>query len=229
MKKEIDNIFVDVRNAFRLLNRYQKRVLHIVTYIREQTPFTDMWGARDWYFDEIGNRRDSPDKTYAKLKVSKDTPGWDFLYGYMFEYYFGLAKIGTKKVEMSILQVSDDGYFISEQAKKQLYNISSFEPSESSHSYLMFNIAIYTSKMCKHWFKDPSCPSDNCIDFLTKFLSSQSDIKVFKHDDGEIEISKKYEMQRFATQHDADDVIRNFGKIIKEQSGIELFKSNFYE
>ena len=25
MRKEIDNIFVDVRNAFRLLSRYQKR------------------------------------------------------------------------------------------------------------------------------------------------------------------------------------------------------------
>ena len=42
MKKEIDNIFVDVRNAFRLLARFQERVLNIVNYIREQTPYTDM-------------------------------------------------------------------------------------------------------------------------------------------------------------------------------------------
>ena len=40
MSKEIDNIFVDVRNAFRLLNRYQKRILQIVSYVREQTPYT---------------------------------------------------------------------------------------------------------------------------------------------------------------------------------------------
>lgn len=46
MRKEIDNIFVDVRNAFRLLSRYQKRILNIVNYIREQTPYTDMWEAR---------------------------------------------------------------------------------------------------------------------------------------------------------------------------------------
>ena len=31
MKKEIDNIFVDVRNAFRLLSRYQKRILNIIS------------------------------------------------------------------------------------------------------------------------------------------------------------------------------------------------------
>ena len=33
MKKEIDNIFIDVRNAFRLLSRFQERVLNIVNYI----------------------------------------------------------------------------------------------------------------------------------------------------------------------------------------------------
>lgn len=52
-EKEIDNIFVDVRNAFRLLSRYQKRILNIVNYIREQTPYTDMWGSKNWYSDEI--------------------------------------------------------------------------------------------------------------------------------------------------------------------------------
>lgn len=44
MNREIDNIFADVRNAFRLLNRYQERVLDIVNYIKEQTPFTRMTG-----------------------------------------------------------------------------------------------------------------------------------------------------------------------------------------
>ena len=68
MSKEIDNIFIDVRNAFRLLNRYQKRILHIVSYIREQTTYTDMWGSK-WYFNEIGKRRNSPDAEYAKYNT----------------------------------------------------------------------------------------------------------------------------------------------------------------
>ena len=78
MKKEIDNIFVDVRNAFRLLARFQERVLNIVNYIREQTPYTDMWGSKNWFSDEIRNRRNSPDKDYAKLNVYKDMSGLDF-------------------------------------------------------------------------------------------------------------------------------------------------------
>ena len=229
MSKEIDNIFVDVRNAFRLLNRYQKRVLHIISYIRDQTPYTDMWGKRNWYFNEIGTRRGSPDPEYAKLRVYKDMWGWDFLYGYIFEYYFGMKKIGKKNVEMSILQISDDGCFIAEQGEKQLSDISKFEPSETSHSYLLFNIDVFTTKYCNLWLTDPTCPDDNQRDFLTQFLSSPSDVKIVKQDNGEVSVLKKYEMQKFATQHDADSVIRNFGKIVKEQSGIELFKSNFYE
>lgn len=46
MNKELDNAFTDVRNAFRLLARYQSRVLDIINYIREQTPYTDMWGLK---------------------------------------------------------------------------------------------------------------------------------------------------------------------------------------
>lgn len=118
MKKEIDNIFVDVRNAFRLLARFQERVLNIVNYIREQTPYTDMWGSKNWFSDEIRNRRNSPDKDYAKLNVYKDMSGLDFLYGHFFEYYFGATKRGRHTIEMSIFQVSDDGYFTSVRDKK---------------------------------------------------------------------------------------------------------------
>lgn len=228
MSKEIDNIFIDVRNSFRLLNRYQKRMLQIISYIREQTPFNDMWGSKDWYSAEIGKRRDSPDSEYAKLNVRKDMWGWDFLYGYIFEYYFGMEKINKKKVEMSIFQISDDGFFISDHANKHMTDISSFEPSESSHSYLIFNVAIYTTQYC-HWLADPSFPNDNYKDFLTKFLSSPSDTSIFKYDSGEVVVLKKYEMQKFATQQGADDVIRNFGKILKEQADVELFKSSFYK
>ena len=107
-------------------------------------------------------------------------------------------------------------------------DVSSFEPSESSHSYLIFNVAIYTTKYCQ-WLHDPAFPDDDYKAFLTKFLESTSDTSIFKYDNGEVEVLKKYEMQKFATQQGADDVIRNFGKIIKEQADVELFKSSFYK
>ena len=229
MSKEIDNIFVDVRNAFRLLNRYQKRILQIVSYVREQTPYTDMWGSRTRYFDEIGKRRNSPEPDYAKLSVHKDMWGWDFLYGYIFEYYFGRQRIDKKNAEMSIFQFSDDGYFISSQDKKHMTDIASFTPSEQSHSYLIFNLSVFPTKECNLWLSDPSFPDDEWDDFLTKFLSSSSDTKITRNEKGEVTILKKYEMQRFSSQQSADEVIRDFGRIAKDNTGIELFKKVFYE
>lgn len=229
MSKDIDNIFVDVRNAFRLLNRFQKRILHIVSYIREQTAYTDMWGKKNWFSDEIGKRRNSPASEYAKLSVHKDMWGWDFLYGYIFEYYFGKQRISKKHVEMSIFQISDDGFFISSQDKKHMTNVASFEAAESSHSYLVLLVTVFTTKYSELWLSDPNFPDDEMIDFLTKFLSFPIDTKITKNEKGEVAIIKKYELQRFASQHEADCVIRDFGRIVKENAEIELFKNSFYE
>lgn len=228
MSKEIDNIFIDVRNAFRLLNRYQKRVLHIVNYIREQTPYVDMWGSKGDFFSCIGNKRNSPDCDYAKLRVHKDMWGWDFLYGYIFEYYFGPIKFGRKTAEMSIFQISDDGFFISEHEKKHMTDVSSFSPADKSHSYLLLNISVFTTKYSQLWLKDPKFPDDSWKDFLSKFLSSSEIVRVINDDKGEVTILKKYEMQCFSTQQSADNVIRDFGKIVKENADIELFKADFY-
>lgn len=232
MSKEIDNIFVDVRNAFRLLNRYQKRVLSIVDYIREQTPYTEMWGGKADFFDCINTKRNSPDGEYANLNVHRYRWGWDFLYGYIFEYYFGKTKLEpeNKNAEMSVFQISDDGFFVSPIPieKKSMTDIASFASAESSHTFLVLNIAVFATEHSQLWLHDPEQPNDNYKDFLTKFLSSSNDCTI-KEKDGEIIILKKYEMQRFATQQSADSVIRDFARIVKERTGICLFKEEFYD
>lgn len=62
-----------------------------------------------------------------------------------------------------------------------------------------------------------------------KFYWFPIDTKITKNEKGEVAIIKKYELQRFASQHEADCVIRDFGRIVKDNAGIELFKNNFYE
>lgn len=227
MKKEIDNIFVDVRNAFRLLSRYQKRILNIVNYIREQTPYTDMWGSKSWYSNEVRNRRNSPDKEYAKLNVYKDMWGLDFLYGHFFEYYFGTTKIGRHTIEMSIFQVSDDGYFISNDDNKHMTDVSSYASPEVSHSYIIFNVSVYTTKYPQFWLGDPKRPNESQKDFLTRFLESSKDT-IMTCTDKEHTILKKYEMQCFTSQSEADKVITDFAKLVVDNTGVKFFKDNFY-
>lgn len=227
MSKEIDNIFVDVRNAFRLLTRYQKRILNIVCYIREQTPFTDMWGKKDWYSDAIGNRRNSPDSEYAKLNVFKEMWGLDFLYGHFFEYYFGCEKRGRYNIEMSLFQVSDDGFFISGAEDKHMTDVSSYADASSSHSYIIFNVSVYTTKYSHLWLSD-SEDDDDWKGFLTRFLSSAKDTIVTQSGNAHT-ILKKYEMQRFTSQASTDEVIADFARLVKDQTGVLIFKETFYK
>lgn len=48
---------------------------------------------------------------------------------------------------MSIFQVSDDGYFISNEENKDMTDVSSYASSEGSHSYIIFNVSVYTTKV----------------------------------------------------------------------------------
>lgn len=215
MSKELDNAFVDVRNAFRLLYRYQSRILDIVGYIREHTLYTDMWGRR-LFCTTIHTRNNCPDKDYAKLAVWSDMWAWDFMYNYVFEYYFGQVKIGRKTIEMSVIQVSDDGFYKSISNKPSQTDISTFLQAEESNSYLVLTAGW------KAWLRDEQ--EDDYDAFLHKFLSGSNDSCIYIDDKGYWAITKRYPMQRFSSQKEADKVLADFGKIVKDNTGIELFK-----
>lgn len=231
MSKELDNVFVDIRNAFRLLNTYQNRVLDIVNYIREQTDYKDMRGSKNWYSDEIKIKQNGQEPTYARLNVSTNIDGWNFLYGYFFEYYFGqLEKEDKSIVEMSVFQVSDDGFFISNDENKSMTNASKFKNAEDSHSYIVLNMTVTNKRANQIWLHDPKDPEENGPrDFLTNFLSSSDVIKECYDHEGNVLVIKKYEMQKFATQKGTDDVIREFGHIVLEHAKVRLFKDCFYD
>lgn len=230
-QEELNNIFLDVRNAFRLLNRYQSRVLSIVHYLKEQTSFRDIWGSRRDFFAPIRIGRNLEDD-YANIKIVKGMWGWDFLYGYIFEYYFGCCKKDYMQVEMSIFQISDDGYFLSKNEEKHMTNVSSFAPVEKSHSYLVFNFSSHPENKQSIWLSDDKSnykqePS-TWKDFLTSFLSSEEDSLVVTDGKGCANVLKKYEMQRFVSQESANEVIRDFAALVKKNANIEIFKSDFY-
>ena len=70
-------------------------------------------------------------------------------------------------------------------------------------------------------------PEEDWKDFLTRFLESSID-KIITSTDKEHTILKKYEMQRFTSQSEADKVIADFAKLVKDYTGVEFFKENFY-
>ena len=216
MSKELDNAFTDVRSGFRLLARYQSRVLDIVNYIREHTPYTDMWGLRR-YCNVISTRKNCPGDNYANLNVHCDMWSWDFMYNYLFEYYFGQVKIQRKTIDMSIIQVSDDGFYKSLANNPSPTDISTFLPSDESNSYLVFTAGW------NEWLRDDV--EDDNEAFLNKFLAQSKDVSMYKNDKGHWSITKRYPMQRFASQKEADQVISDFGKLVKDYTDINLFNN----
>lgn len=215
MSKELDNAFIDVRNGFRLLFQYQTRVQQIVNYIREHTPYTSMWGRR-LFCNTIHTTRKSDDSDYANLAIYHDMWAWDFFYDYLFEYYFGAKTIGGQNVEMSIIQVSDDGYFKSNSPKPSRTKIGTFYPAEDSNSWLIFSAGSNV------WLIDES--EDDYDKFLNKFIASDKDVSIYKNEKGHWFVTKKYTMQSFSSQADTDKVISDFGRIVFETAGIKIFK-----
>src|SRR5699024_654138 len=96
-----------------------------------------------------------------------------------------------------------------------------------SHSYIVFNVSVYTTKLSQLWLGDPNRPKESQKDFLTRFLESSKDTLITSTDK-EHTILKKYEMQRFTSQSETDKVIADFAKIVNDNTGVKFFKENFY-
>lgn len=222
MKNELDSILLDVRNAFRLLSVYQARVLDIVNYVKEQTTMPGIWG-RKWFSNPIKVCHGSPDSDYASLKIEKRMWPWDFLYGYLFEYYFGFMDSKVGKVDFSIIQVSDDGYFKTNAQEDSIPDCENFATAKDSHTLLLF--AAGNSS----WMQSKIGENADYGNFLHKFIADEKDEHiVYSEDKKEFFVIKKYDIQRFETQAKADQVIREFGKVLESFSVI-LFKDSYYQ
>lgn len=84
-----------------------------------------------------------------------------------------------------------------------------------------------TTKLSHLWLCDPNRPEEGWKNFLTRFLESSKDT-IITSTDKEHTILKKYEMQRFTSQSEADKVIADFAKLVKDNTGVKFFKENFY-
>lgn len=141
---------------------------------------------------------------------------WDFMYNYMFEYYFGRVEIDNESIEMSVIQVSDDGFYKSIASNPSPTDISTFLPADESNSYLILAAG------CGAWLRDEE---ENDYDkFLHKFIAGSEDHSVYMNEKGSWFIIKRYPMQRFSSQKEADMVLSDFGRIVKDKTHIELFK-----
>ena len=131
-KEELNQALCDVRKAHRLIYAYQRKMLDLTYFIKSKLDFTQ-YGGNKYFSSPIGKKRDS----YVGLNIGKEMWAWDFLYSYVFEYYFGNIVSENYEIAMSVFQVSDTGYFDND-TNDSYTDLETFASEEESISKLIF-------------------------------------------------------------------------------------------
>lgn len=212
LEKEIKTSLTDVRSAFRLLAVYQQHVLGVVRFIAEQTHYKHILYGHKRFSRPIVKTKEKNLQYDSRLKIVDDMWGWDFLYGYMFEYYLGSRMIDGKEVKMSIIQVSDDGCYLSHGAPKNPMHVPEYTDVEESHSYLILLAGTRlwpTAEKNKHWEE------------LNRFLGVDQPNLDYKGSD-DFFVIRKYEMERFSSEVGTMNVLKEFAEDVKIAGDIDI-------
>ena len=234
-KQTIRDALINVRGAFRTLAFYQKSMLSIVDYIKNRSGIKDarIYGAKR-FSDRI--RKCQLNEDYdANLNVRPNMWSWDFLYGYMFEYYLGKHNLptneGNQEVSVSILQISDDGFLTSKVENKKRPDINSFTPLEKSNSCLIICVGYGDG-----WYYVPQIMSKNsysktpwidvALQTVNYIVDSSENTYINRHGIDENScffIAKKYPLELFFDKKNIDNILAELSNHLKQEAGLNLF------
>ncbi|MFA8436784.1 MAG: hypothetical protein ACEPOZ_19940 [Marinifilaceae bacterium] len=217
-KEELQEALCDVRNSFRLLKEYQQRMLDIVSYIKERYSMPEFSGKKH-FCDKIRNKRSG----YADLQVWKDMWAWDFLYAYEFEYYLGQNSVKLDDVNlryaMSVLQVSDSGFYESTESQKHRNRIETFKESVESSSALIF--IFERIKGNADWLWDSGA---SILDEVGVSLIKNKGASMVVNKGNNCFIAARYPLEEFFDQASCDTVLREFDNLVHKESDVQLLK-----
>lgn len=231
-KEQRTKALIDVRRAFRLLHQYQKHVLSLIHFIQgevqcynqDKVQRYNYCQGRRHFISPIRLKRNGDD--YANLDVRWDMWGWDYLYGYLYEYYFDALESDEHQIWMSIIQVSDDGRFKSE--AKSLTNLKAFAEEEKSSSYLILNVSIAPKGEGSLWLRDPEVEAEQSIEqYLHSFIASGNPYKCVQKE-GRISIQSKINLCDLGSLDEVKIQLRNFARLVMRDSGLRIFKDEYY-
>lgn len=125
---DLEEVFVDVRQAYRLLYTFQRRVMDTVDEIKKliNRPFVGGW-------IQLGN----PRSNFFRGKSTLQNWAWDYLPMYTHDFHFG-CNIDNNKIAFSVTLIADTGLFDN---NADPLKIEEFAPVEASATKLYFTLA----------------------------------------------------------------------------------------
>lgn len=194
---EINDALKDVRNAYRLLALYQKRLLDIVKYT---TNFYGVSFNSGW--SKFSNAASHGNR------ASIDKLSWDWLSLYLYEFNLGGIQIGVDRYNFKIVHQADTGYFDASADKRIApINVEEFADVNNAVTRLFFVISK----------NDNGCPKQHILNSNLKAIDNKIIVK------GNW-LAVPYNLQRFSSQLETDIVLNEFSTVCKENFGVSIFE-----
>ena len=151
----VQNLFLNVRKSIRLLYEYQKRMQGTMFHIKS---VLNLSPAGRIEINKLFSRAPRVSKDYGETQLSDGNWAWDYLYPMAMEYYLGEKKLKDKDFRLSVIQVTDDGYYKAKQQNLSANRLDTYTfctPEESDSSVLfVMEIKDKNSSWAKRWQRD---------------------------------------------------------------------------
>ena len=190
---ELNNVFKDVRNSYRVLSLYQQRILDIVKYIGNQYNFKFSSGWTKFSNASSNGKR-----------ANIDSWGWDWLSFYFYEFNMGNVDIEDKRYSFKIVHQADTGYYdVNERIDKR--NVESFAPADTSKTRLFFVLSENAN----------GCPIKN---ILQNHRSADAE-GVIRNGNW---LAVPYDISLFLNEQSTEEVIQNFNGVCEKEFRVNL-------
>jgi hypothetical protein len=121
---DFDNVFLDVRRAYRLLYLYQRRVMDLMKFIGNQLSLRYAGG---WSHYSSAAPKNG--------KGTLDNWAWDWLNMYQYEFNFASKVIDGKEIRFSVILVSDTAFFDAELDDE--CDLKAYPPAENTDTRIV--------------------------------------------------------------------------------------------
>lgn len=200
---QINEALKDVRNAYRLLALYQKRILDIVKYVSNKYNTGDIDNCTGF---QGGYSKFSKQAPHGNRVSIDDKWSWDWLSMYLYEFNLGSKTIEANDYHFKIVHQADTGFYDAS-IDKNISKLSSdqFGDVDGSKTRLFFVLSK----------NDNGCPMQHVLNG-----------NLTTHDNQQILngnwLAVPFDLQRFASQETTDGVLQEFNAICLGVFGIEL-------
>lgn len=200
-EEQLKQALCEVRKAHRLIYEYQRRMQDLSWFIKNKLGFPDYKGYKKF---------SAP--LSARNSIDVDNWSWDWIYTYVYEYYLGECTTDSNENSwrMSIIQVSDTGFYQNKDAGAKPTKINSFAPAEDSESKILFHLSVAPKKLKDY---------DGDLDEIIKKYAKENTYVKIKERPEHTQIVYPVELSKFIDEESTMRILRSFVDYCNKEAG----------